>query len=95
MTQQQALERIRQLLALANPSAGTTEEEARTAAVAAARMINEFGIVLGTEARCSAIDRAEVTRLALRVLALEKALAVRRVTSRDPRAKDHDRYGRE
>jgi len=47
MTRERALERIRKLLALAAPGSGAAEEEARTAAVQAARLMSEHGLVPG------------------------------------------------
>ena len=73
MTAEQALQLVRRLLALAAPDSGAAPEEARSAALQAARLIVQHGL-LDREP----IDLAQVTRLALRVLQLERALAAER-----------------
>jgi hypothetical protein len=78
MTPQKALERVEKLLALAGPNSGASEEESRSAAVAAARLIAQHGLSIGDRPPVSAIDLDEVTRLALRVMELEGLLADRR-----------------
>ena len=75
MTPAHALERVRRLLALAAPDSGAAPEEARNAAVKAVHLIMAHRL-LDRERR--AVDLAEVTRLAVRVLELEGLLAEER-----------------
>jgi hypothetical protein len=79
VTRETALARIQKLLALAATGSGASEEEARTAAVQAARMMSEHGLAPGTaSAGTSAIDPMKVADLALQVMGLEQLLAERR-----------------
>jgi hypothetical protein len=75
VTHDRALERVRRLLALAGDGSGAPEEEARNAALAAAHLIVEHRLL---DRRHHAVDLAVVTRLSLRVLELERLLAVER-----------------
>jgi hypothetical protein len=79
MTRETALDRLRKLLALAGPNSGATEEERRTAAVQAVRVMVEHGLQPTVASWGSspqpAIDFDKVTALAFRVLELEQQLA--------------------
>ena len=70
MTPHAALVRVGHLLALAARDSGASEEEARTAGLAASRLISEHHLL----DRSRAVDLALVTRLSLRVLELERLL---------------------
>jgi hypothetical protein len=70
MSPERALVCVGHLLALTARDSGTSEEEARTAAVAACRLIVEHHLL----DRDRAVDLALATRLALRVARLERAL---------------------
>jgi len=76
MTRDHALDRIGKLMALAALNSGASQEEARSAAVAAVRLMLAHGLTPGGER--PGIDLDEVTRLAFRVLALERQLAAER-----------------
>jgi hypothetical protein len=75
MTPQQALLRVGRLLAVTAPGSGASEHEARNAALVACRLVLEHRL-LDRERRV--VDLADVTKLALQVLRLERLLAVER-----------------
>lgn len=77
MPRDHAAERIRRLMALAAVGSGATEEEARTAALAAVRMMLQHDVVPGDQP-APAIDLDEVAALSFRVLELEHLLAEQR-----------------
>ena len=80
MTRDKALERIGKLLALAAPGSGATEEEARTAAVQAARLMAEHGLGPGADqsgAGSFLTGNLEALFLQLRVAELERVLGER------------------
>jgi hypothetical protein len=74
MLREKAIERVQKLLKLAAPNSGATEEEARSAAVQAVRLVAEHGLSVGDAPQASAVDLDQVTRLAFRVIELEHAL---------------------
>jgi hypothetical protein len=76
VTPERALARIEKLLALAGPASGAAEEERRTAAVEAVRLMAEHGLTPG---QADAIDLDEVAALALHAAKLERVLAAERV----------------
>jgi hypothetical protein len=71
VTPAHALQRVRKLLALAAQDSGATQEESRSAALAAAHLITQHRLL---DRERHAVDLADVTRLALRVLELERLL---------------------
>jgi uncharacterized protein DUF2786 len=75
MLREKAIERVRKLLALASPGSGASEEEARTAAMQAVRLVAEHGLSVDDAPPASAVDLDQVTTLAFRVIELEQALA--------------------
>jgi hypothetical protein len=76
MTPERALDRLRNLVALAAPTSGASEEERRSAAVQVVRMMLEHGLVPAVPT-ASAIDMDQVSELALRVVKLEQLLSER------------------
>jgi len=86
VTRSKALERTRKLLALAAPGSGASEEEARTAAAQAVRLMSEYGLApgggpestsSGSASTSSPLDELEISALKLQVAALERLLAAR------------------
>lgn len=93
MTRDRALERIEKLMALAASASGASEEEARSAAVQAVRLMAEHGLTPGAASPTSGIDLDSVARLSFRVIELEKLLDERRRTHAQE-LRDHDRRWR-
>jgi hypothetical protein len=79
VTRDQAIRRIEKLLALAAIGSGATEEESRTAAVAAVRLMSEHGLAprSSSTSSASAIDLDAVASLSFRVIELENLLGER------------------
>jgi hypothetical protein len=71
MRAEHALKLVRRLLALAAVDSGATQEESRTAALAAAHLILEHGLL---DRPRRAVDLADIARLSLRLLELERLL---------------------
>jgi hypothetical protein len=92
MMRYRALERIRKLLALAREGSGATEEEARTAAMQAVRMMSEHGIGPGDGPQSSTVDLDQVAALALRVVSLERLLADREAERLKEIREDNQRW---
>jgi hypothetical protein len=76
VTRDSALSRVGKLLALAAAGSGATEEDARSAAVAAARLMVEHHLL---DPAASPTDIDEVAGLALRVMELEHMLVERQL----------------
>ncbi len=78
MTPQQARARIENLLRLAAVGSGATEEEARTAAIQAARLMAEHGLApeaaSGESSSDAVLDDLEILALKAQVQALEHVL---------------------
>jgi hypothetical protein len=78
VTRDSALARTRKLLALAARGSGASEDEARNAAVAAARLVLEHGLLDDRGQSPSPIDLDQVASLSFRVLELEHLVSTER-----------------
>jgi len=93
VTRDQAIRRIEKLLALAAIRSGATEEESRTAAVVAVRLMSEHGLAPSSSSTssASAIDLDAVASLSFRVIELESRLEERQ-RAHSQEIRDLDRH---
>jgi hypothetical protein len=92
VTRERALDRLRKLLALAAAGSGASVEEARSAALAATRLMAEHGLAPGSpsDSPASVIDLDAVASLSFKVIELERLLDERR-RAHAQELRDHDR----
>jgi hypothetical protein len=91
VTPERARERVRKLLALAAVGSGATQEEARNAALAAAHLILEHGLLDGGQS--SPVDLDEVAVIALKAIELERLLAAERAAHAADLGRRDQRWG--